>query len=415
MSGGLDSMLVSKILERLGFEVHAVNFYTGFCIVEQRRRVDGSVSSRNNKKLINPALKSAAEIEVPVEIIDISKEYLAMVTHPKFGYGSNVNPCIDCRIHMLREAKAFMDRIGAKFIATGEVVGQRPMSQHKNTMRLIEKEAGVADLVLRPLSARLLPPTIPEIKGWVKRQDLYDIYGRGRGRQMKLASELGIADYPNPAGGCCFLTDQTYACRFFDLMRHRDEKVLTMEDVVRLRLGRHFRMSPDFKIIIGRNESENELLEQYAETGMALVAATEAKGPVALVEGRLDDNSFVLAARLTAGYGKSAREAAVDFTVRIVGGDEKRIVVEPADPKEYEKHMIIHDPGARNKVKRFRPANKPRSKDVMPAVGKEADPIDDRGYELREIVSESGGSGPLDGADIHGQIGGPEGSGEDEA
>lgn len=391
MSGGLDSMLAAKILERLGIEVHAVNFYTGFCIVEQRRRVDGATSSRSSKKLVNPALKSAAEIEIPVEIIDISKEYLEMVTNPKFGYGSNVNPCIDCRIHMLREARKFMDSIGAGFIATGEVIGQRPMSQHRNTMRLIEKEAGVADLVLRPLSARLLPPTVAEIKGWVKRADLYDIYGRGRGRQMKLAREFGIAEYPNPAGGCCFLTDQTYARRFFDLMRHRTEKTLTMEDVVRLRLGRHFRTSPGFKIVVGRNEAENELLEQYAGGGMALVSASAAIGPVALVEGRLDEEALRLAAELVAGYGKAAREGSVECVARTVGGGERRFNVKPADPAEYEKFLIVHDNADAKKAR------------------------DDRRATLRATASKGGAAGPLEGAGDGTRRGGPEGGGEDEA
>lgn len=343
MSGGLDSMLAAKVMEKIGIEVMGINFYTGFCITEQRRRVDGSKSAASKKKLENAALKSAAEIEIPVEIVDISKQYLEMVTKPKHGYGSNVNPCIDCRIHMLREAHKYMLKIGAKFIVTGEVVGQRPMSQHKNTMRMIEKEAGVAGLVLRPLSAKLLEPTIPETSGWVNRDDLCAIGGRGRNPQMRLARELGIEVFPNPGGGCCFLTDQTYAERFFDLMRHREEKTLTMEDVVRLRLGRHFRIKESHKIIIGRNEAENDLIEKYAGEKMAIVKATVEKGPVSLIEGEFGEDDIVLAAALTAGYGKAKALAEVEFDVT-AGGQTLTIKVKPVDPQAYSEFLIQHRP-----------------------------------------------------------------------
>lgn len=340
MSGGLDSMLTAKILERCGIEVCAINFYTGFCIAEQRRRVDGARSATSQKKIENQALKAAAEVEIPVEIVDISKEYLDIVTNPKHGYGSNVNPCIDCRIHMLREARRYMERIGAKFIATGEVVGQRPMSQHRNTMRLIEKEAGVAGLVLRPLSAKILPPSLAETEGYVDREKLYGIFGRGRNPQMKIARELGITVYPNPAGGCCFLTDQTYAVRFYDMMSHRTDRTLTMEDVVRLRLGRQLRLSETHKIIIGRNESENDLLERYAEHGMALIAATVEKGPVALVEGKFTDEDLRLAASIVAGYGKGKGLESVEFSFKVIGGAETVASVRPANPENY-RHALI--------------------------------------------------------------------------
>lgn len=343
MSGGLDSMLAAKVMEKLGIEVLGINFYTGFCITEQRRRVDGSQSAASRKKIENAALKSAAEIEIPVEIVDISKDYLEMVTNPRHGYGANVNPCIDCRIHMLREAHAYMLRTGAKFIVTGEVVGQRPMSQHKNTMRMIEKQAGVAGIVLRPLSAKLLEPTVAETSGWVRREDLYAIAGRGRQPQMRLARELGIGVFPNPGGGCCFLTDQTYAQRFFDLMRHREKKELTMEDVVRLRLGRHFRVKEGCKFIIGRNEAENDLIEKYAGDGMAVLKATVEKGPVCLMEGAFDEDDIRLAAALTAGYGKARTLAEVEFEVRS-GGGTRMIIIKPAAPEEYSKYLIQHRP-----------------------------------------------------------------------
>ncbi len=341
-SGGLDSMLAAKLMEKYGFSVHAVNFYTGFCIVEQRRRVDGSRSASSKKTLVNPALKSAAEIEIPVEIIDISKEYLEMVTNPKHGYGANVNPCIDCRIYMLKRAHEFMKKIGAKFLVTGEVVGQRPMSQFKNTMRLIEKEAGVDGLIVRPLSGKLLDATIAEKEGIIKREWLYDISGRGRNRQVALAQELNISDFPNPAGGCCFLTDQTYARRFFDLMGHRTVKSLTMEDVVRLRLGRQFRWSEEFKLTIGRNETENRLLEEYAENDMAVIKSTVEMGPVALIEGKFSDSDIMKCAALNASYGKGRAKENVEFSLKL-NGSEKIINVKPLNFEDFKQYLITHD------------------------------------------------------------------------
>jgi len=341
ISGGLDSMLAAESVKRLGIEVYGVNFYTGFGSVEQRMRVDGEKSAASNKKLESSAQKTSIELGIPVETLDISKPFLEMVTNPKHGYGANVNPCIDCKIMMLRQAHKYMAQIGAKFLITGEVVGQRPMSQHRNTMRRIEKEAGVAGIVLRPLSAKILEPSLAETEGYIKREDLFAISGRGRSPQLKLTNEFGIKNFPKPGNDCCFLIDQSYAARFFDLMKHRQVKSVSMEDVIRLRLGRHFRIKETHKIIIGRNEAENNLLEKYAGENMAQIKAVVEIGPVSLVEGAFDESDIALASSITAGYGKGKHLPCVEFEITS-GGAKKKIGVKPAEPHLYSQFIIQH-------------------------------------------------------------------------
>ena len=299
LSGGLDSTLAVKIVSGLGIEVEALNFYTGFCIVEQRRRVGGKRAE--GKPIRNEALRAGADLGVKVELIDISKEYLKMVTNPRHGYGRAINPCIDCRIFMLKKAKEYMEEVGAGFVITGEVLGQRPMSQHMNAMNLIEKESGLKRLILRPLSALLLPPTIPEENGWIDREKLFDIRGRSRKPQVELAKRFGITDYPQPAGGCCFLTDKNYARRFKDLMTFRKDKRLSSEDIILLGVGRHFRLSNKVKVIVGRDEAENNLLEKY-NNNRWLARSLNYLGPVTIAEGEPDEKELELIAGITAWY-----------------------------------------------------------------------------------------------------------------
>jgi tRNA U34 2-thiouridine synthase MnmA/TrmU len=283
ISGGLDSKLSTKIIKDMGVDIIGLNFYTGFCIVEQKRRIGRK--GKDGELPRNEALKSSSDIGIPLEIIDISEEYLKMVVNPKFGYGANVNPCIDCRIYMLREAKRLMEEKGASFVVTGEVLGERPMSQNRKALDIVENESDLKGLILRPLSAKLLSPTLPEINRWVDRDKLYSIQGRSRKEQMKLAKEFGIEEYPQPAGGCCFLTDENYARRFRDLLAHKG--VLTHDDVILLSVGRHFRISEGLKIIVGRNEGENNLLERY-KRGRYIFKVNGFPGPLTLAEGIID-------------------------------------------------------------------------------------------------------------------------------
>ncbi len=343
ISGGLDSILAAMAVKRSGIDVIGVNFYTGFNSTDQRLKIDGEKSAASNKKLKSSVAAASEETGIKIITIDISKEFIDMVTNPKHGYGANVNPCIDCKIFMLRAAYKYMLEIGAKFLVTGEVVGQRPMSQHKNTMRMIEKEAGAAGFILRPLSARLLEPVLAETAGYIKREEFYGISGRGRAPQLKLAREFGLKNYPAPGNDCCFLIDQTYAVRFFDLMKHREIKLLTMEDVIRLRTGRHFRIKEGYKIIIGRNEAENNLLEKYAGEKMPIIKASFEKGPVGLIEGFFDDEDIRAASALVAGYGKGRHLKSVEF-MAVTKDKTFEYSVIPVEPERYSEFLIQHNP-----------------------------------------------------------------------
>lgn len=260
ISGGLDSTIAAKILIDLGIEVEGVNFSTGFCVTEHTR----NFKNEHDKPIrSNEALRLAADLNFKLHIIDISKDYLPVVTDPKYGYGSNMNPCIDCRIFMLGRMKELMTRFDAQFVFTGEVLGQRPMSQHRQAMKTIELQSGLAGLVLRPLSAGLLDPTIPEMKGWVDRSKLLSLSGRSRKPQIQVAKERGLEDYPQPAGGCCFLADPQFSKRLKDFFTHNGKQALTHEHVILLKVGRHLRLSDHLKVIAGRNEKENNFLKAY--------------------------------------------------------------------------------------------------------------------------------------------------------
>ena len=305
ISGGLDSTLALALVKRQGIEVKAVNFYTGLCITETQRRKggrpDGSIPQ-------NEALRAAADLEVDIEYVDVSDQgYLELIVNPRYGYGANANPCVDCRIFMMRKAREIMEREGASFVFTGEVVGQRPKSQRRDTLRAIEKESGLTGRLVRPLSARLLEPSIPEREGILDRSRLLDIHGRSRHRQIQLARELGILEWPQPAGGCCYLTDESFSRKFFDILDAREaageERRIRKEDIVLLSTGRHFRLSPAAKLVVGRTEGENAILESYGE-GRARLMARDLNGPVALVEGTPTWEERQLAARIVARYGK---------------------------------------------------------------------------------------------------------------
>ncbi len=317
MSGGLDSTLAAKLLQEQGVEVVGVHFSTGFCVSDHKRAT--APADADPAKLRHEGLRAGADLGVPVEIVDLSGDYLEVVFNPKHGYGAHMNPCIDCRAHMLKKAKAIMERERADFVATGEVLGQRPMSQRRDPMRVIERESGLEGRLVRPLSALRLPPTEPEKEGLLDREKLLGLQGRGRRKQMDLIEEKGITDYPAPAGGCCFLTDENYARKFRDKMAHRGKERIGWEDVALLKLGRHFRVSPRLKLIVGRVEAENDFLERYA-AGRVRLEAEGFKSPVALT----DENPPTaeeerLCASIVARYCDGKHEPTV--TVRAAGGE----------------------------------------------------------------------------------------------
>jgi hypothetical protein len=314
LSGGLDSRLAMRLIQRQGLQVTALHFHTGFCIASRNRRV-GRMEKPSARNL---ALEAGADLGVPVEVIDIARDYLSVVLKPRHGYGSGMNPCVDCRIFMLRRAKAFMQEVGAHFIFTGEVLGQRPKSQHRQQLRTIELEAGLEDLVLRPLSAKLLPPTIPEKKGWVDREQLLGLSGRSRKEQIAWAEKLNVGDYPQPSGGCCFLPDPNFAGRLRDFLEHYPEGRATPEQMVLLSIGRHFRLDESVKAVVGRDEGENNYLALAGQEHWQFTTA-DYPGPIALSIDPLTPRHVEQIASLTASYSDGKDEPHVRVQVRRYG------------------------------------------------------------------------------------------------
>ncbi|MDP2921334.1 MAG: 7-cyano-7-deazaguanine synthase [Candidatus Omnitrophota bacterium] len=266
LSGGLDSTLAIKLMLDQGIEVHALNFLTVFC----------NCTSKGCK---HQATKVAEEFNVPIKVMNITKEYMEVVKNPKYPRGRNMNPCIDCRIFTFKKAKEFMDEISASFIITGEVMGQRPMSQRKQAIMTIEKESELQGLIVRPLSAKFFEPTLPEQAGIIDREKLLDIDGRQRVRQIALAKEFGINDYPCPAGGC-LLTDENFSTRLKDLLKYIPD--YDISDLHLLKVGRHFRISDNLKFIVGRDEKENERLMTFAKDGDTILDILDIPSPIGL-------------------------------------------------------------------------------------------------------------------------------------
>jgi tRNA U34 2-thiouridine synthase MnmA/TrmU len=281
LSGGLDSILATEMIQRQGIQVTAFNVKSPFCLC---------------KKGGCAAVDAAKQLNVPLKVVVARNDYLKMLRNPKHGYGRNMNPCVDCRIFLFKKAKKYAKEIGASFIFTGEVLDERPMSQHYPAMKLIEKEAGLKGKVLRPLSARLLPETEAEKQGFVDRAKLLDIQGRSRKPQFKLAEEFNIKDFPCPAGGC-LLTYKEYANKLRDLFAHK--KRVSMADVTLLQVGRHFRFGEN-KIIVGRNESENKVLTARKTKNEYYFELPDVVGPITLLQGPKTKKAIEVAAGLTA-------------------------------------------------------------------------------------------------------------------
>jgi len=333
LSGGLDSAVAALVVRDAGADVECLHFFTGFCVTGHNSRV-----GRNDRPIVNHALQVAAETGIPVELVDIAEDYLPVVLNPKFGYGRNMNPCIDCRIFMLSRAKDYMESVGADFVFTGEVLGQRPKSQLKGALRTIDREVGLAGRLLRPLSARLLPPTEMEKSGQLDRSKLFDIHGRGRKRQIAMAKSYGLSEFMQPAGGCCFLTDEAYSRKFRDLVAHSNGDGFEIEDIFILGVGRHFRISPDLKVIIGRDEVENTFLGHYSKSHW-LAKVNGFAGPTAVVIGDVDQDDWPAIARLVARYSDGKREPAVE--VKFWTGEEAMsITAQPASEGLLETYRV---------------------------------------------------------------------------
>lgn len=337
ISGGLDSLLAARMMIEQGVHVEGINFYTGFCVeghTHAIRKHDRSKNKRNN------ALWSAEQLGIKLHIIDIIEEYKDIVINPKHGYGANLNPCLDCKIFMLKKAREWMEAHDFDFIITGEVIGQRPMSQRKALMPIVAKESQANDRLLRPLCAKNLPETLPEREGWVDREKLHDFSGRGRKGQMKLATEFGYTDYATPAGGCCFLTDKSYSSKLQDLWESQGEKRYELDDIMLLKVGRHIRPKPSFKLIIGREEGENNFMQGYAKQFGTMTSTTH-NGPMVLVDGDVapEDRSF--AASVVARFTQGRDADLVNIEFKDKGGVSYLLPVKPIGADDIPKEWYV--------------------------------------------------------------------------
>lgn len=331
ISGGLDSMLAARVVMDQGVHVEGVNFFTGFCVeghTHAIREHKGPKPKRNN------ALWVAEQLGIPLHLIDVIEEYKDVLLNPKHGYGANMNPCLDCKIFMVKKARelfiesSFLSDHGFDFIITGEVVGQRPKSQRKWTMPVIASESGANDRLLRPLSAHNLPETLPEREGWVQRDKLFGFSGRDRKPQIALAKSLGFEDWAQPAGGCCFLTDANYSNKLVDLWKSRGNREYELDDIILLKVGRHLRPAPHFKLIIGREQGENEYLRGYAYA-LPSIECLSHIGPLCLIDGEPSDADLELAAALVARYSQGRDVESVTVEVRFPNKTGRVIHVRP--------------------------------------------------------------------------------------
>lgn len=337
ISGGLDSLLAARVVQEQGVHVEGINFFTGFCVeghTHAIRKKDQNKPKRNN------ALWVAEQLGMKLHIVDIIEEYKEVLFNPKHGYGANMNPCLDCKIFMVKKAREWISENGFDFIITGEVIGQRPMSQRKDTMPVIARDSGADDLLLRPLCAKNLPETLPEREGWVKREGLYNFSGRTRKPQIALAKKFDFEDYAQPAGGCCFLTDAQYSVKLADLWQSRGEKSYEMDDIMLLKVGRHLRPSPNFKMIISREEGEGKFMQGYRNQYVSMKTINH-PGPLVLIDGVASEQDLELAARILARYSKGKMESSVEVEIRDLDGNMRNLEVAPMGPLEVEQEWIL--------------------------------------------------------------------------
>lgn len=315
-SGGLDSQLAVCVIKEQGIEVVAVNFVTPFFGAEERFSI------------------SAQHLGIEYHEINLGNSYMDVLNNPVYGYGKNFNPCIDCHAFMLKNAGLFMQDIGANFLITGEVLGERPMSQNKASLGLVAKLSGYQGLILRPLSAQLLTPTIPETQGWVDRSKLLDISGRGRTRQMQLAEHYGILEYPTPAGGC-LLTQENFSKRMRRLLAIKPESEINEFEI--LKVGRHFYLGDNVLLVVGRNHAENERLNNLVSGDDYLLKVLNRPGPLGLIRplGADEAVDVDMAAAIVARYSDARDLPLAQVQVSQPGREDTRIIdVIPLPPSE---------------------------------------------------------------------------------
>jgi tRNA-specific 2-thiouridylase len=319
-SGGLDSILATRLILEQGVDVEAMTFTNVFCSCKEEKKCG--------------VVEAAKQLGVPLKLAKVGNDYLRLVRKPKHGYGKNMNPCVDCKIFMAKKAKKYAKEIGAAFVFTGEVLDERPMSQNFKALRIIEEESGLKGKLLRPLSAKLLPETVAERKGLINRDRLLAIRGRSRKPQIKLAEEFGIACYPSPAGGC-LLTCKEFANRLRDLFKHK--RRCSMADVELLKVGRHFRLGEN-KIIVGRNEAENVVLTRSKKRNDYYFEVPAISGPTSLLQGLKTQKAVELAAALTAFYSDAKNKSVtVNFGRERL---DKAVTVSVPSRAEVERYRI---------------------------------------------------------------------------
>jgi tRNA-uridine 2-sulfurtransferase len=308
LSGGLDSTLAVRLMLDMGVDVEALNFTSPFC-----------TCTGKNAGCKSEAVRVAEEFHIPIKVMNKGLDYLEVVRNPRHGYGKGLNPCIDCRIYLLQRAKEYMVESGADFVITGEVLGQRPMSQRRDAMRVIERESGLEDLLVRPLSAQFFAPTLPEREGWIDREKLLAIRGRSRKDQIERAFEMDVRNYPCPAGGC-LLTELSFVPKVRDMLDHSDE--LNLRDCRLLKIGRHFRIGERTKVIIGRNEADNAMLENVLQPGETAITWMDGNTPAGIMIGAQDPAGIGLAARILLRYTKAEPAVPCRIKVRCNGREE---------------------------------------------------------------------------------------------
>ncbi len=321
-SGGLDSILAAKLTAEAGVEVELLHFENPFSVGEEKERQ-------------SVLTKAAKQLAFRFKRIALGKNYLKLIQAPEHGYGKNLNPCIDCRIWLLKKAKDYMAKEGASFLVTGEVLGQRPMSQNRQALELIEKRAGLEGLILRPFSARLLEQSIPEKEGWVKRENLLAISGRSRKVQLQLAAKYKIKDF-FWAGGGCLLTDSGFSRRLKDIIQKNE---LNLENIKLLKIGRHFRLNSDFKLIVARNQEESLKLEELAKKDDFIFRPLKDSGPSALGQGKPAEEAKQISAGIIARYSSVKKELKVE--IKNKGQGRGRIVMAAKPQSDSYKSLII--------------------------------------------------------------------------
>ncbi len=315
-SGGLDSLLVSFIAKREKITAHALYFHTVF-------------SHLSKKEAESKFYEQLKPLNIPLKIIDFSSFHINMVKNPLYGYGANLNPCIDCKIFMFSKAREFMKRVGASFIISGEVLGERPMTQHRSLFNKIEKETKLEGLILRPLSARLLKSTLPEIKGIIDRNSLYSIQGRARTQQFALAREFGISNFPTPSGGC-LLTNPSFCLRLKDLLHYNPN--FSLRDCRLLKIGRHFRLSPKAKLIVARNEKESVVLVRFRKNVLQF-RPQNVKGPFGLGIGEFNSSLIKKACFILGRYCKG--------DISVIKVNDRKVLVEEKVAFSLVKRFLI--------------------------------------------------------------------------